>query len=264
MRPLAITKNARRILAAAILAGGAIAVPMAGAQVGSLDSFLSATGEPGPHRVAGHYFTSPGAPAEQRATPERAIVGPSTPIRLGNNICTVAVTGTDSHGSKIAITAGHCGGVGQDVSSFDAPAAGTIGTVSRIVAGDVAVITLRPEAQITRSYNGVTVDHLGGANPATFETLCKTGITTGRSCGPVLTSGQSSIMAHICGSFGDSGAPITSGNRLVGVLNGGVAGLPSCVTPIQGPAHAPAVGTPWTTVQAALNDGGVGSGLALA
>lgn len=264
MRPLAITKNARRILAVGILTAGAIAAPIAGAQSGSVDDLLTVTGQPGPHRVAGNYFTSPTAPAEQQATPEQAIVGPSTPILLGENICTVAASGTDREGNKIAITAGHCGGVGQDVSSFDAEGAGTIGTVSRIVAGDVSVITLRPEVKITRSYGNVTLDHVGGSAPAFLETLCKTGVTSGTSCGPVLATSASSITAHICGSFGDSGAPIYAGNRLVGVLNGGVAGLPSCVTPAQGPVHAPAVGTPWSTVEAALNAGGTGAGFKLA
>lgn len=267
MRPVAILKRACHIFVAAVIAGGVWSVPMASAQqgsAGSLDSFLEVTGQPGPHRVLGHYFTSPSVPPEQRATPTRAIVGPSTPIRLGNNICTVAVTGTDARGAKIAITAGHCGGIGQDVSSYDAPAAGSIGTISRVVAGDIAVITLHPHVNITRSYNGVTIDQLGGPQPMPWDTLCKTGITTGTSCGPVLTSGHTQIMTHFCGSFGDSGAPIYAGNRLVGVLNGGVAGVPSCRTPIQGPLHAPGIGTPWGTIAAALNDGGAGSGLRLA
>src|SRR5699024_737198 len=59
---------------------------------GTLHAALTATDHPGPHRVPGHYFTSPTAPAEQQRIKPRALLGPSTPIMVGDSICTLSVT----------------------------------------------------------------------------------------------------------------------------------------------------------------------------
>ncbi len=240
-------------------AGSAEAMPM-----GSIDAALTVTGQPGPHRVPGHYFTSPTAPRIQRAAGNTPVVGPSTPVEIGNLICTISVAGFDRAGNKVAITAGHCGAPGTPVRSMDARGAGVIGQVVMRSSLDYGVIRLRGDVQLTRNYGRAHINRLGGPIPATGATICKTGISTGTSCGPVLALSGANFFSHFCGSYGDSGAPVYRQGRLVGILNGGLQSLPSCRTPIQGPLHSPTISTAWNVIQAELNaHGGVGAGFRL-
>ncbi len=252
-------------LAATTALGSAFTAPEAtAAPAGSADAFLKATGQPGPHRIPGHYFTSPGIPQAQRDAAPSVLAGPSMPIYVGNNICTLSVVGYDKAGNKVGITAGHCGGPGAPVVSMDAEKAGQIGTVVRNGYPDVAVIKFNNKVRLTRSYNNVSIGALGGATPASLQQLCKTGVATGVSCGPMLAISGPFLVSHLCGSIGDSGAPIYVGNRLVGIVNGGMANLPSCTTPLQGPLHAPTAGAAWNVIAADLNAaGGVGAGFRL-
>lgn len=228
------------------------------------DAFLNATGQPGPHRIEGHYFTSPVPPAEQNRIRPQALIGPSTPVFIGQNVCTIAISGIDAQGNKIAITAGHCGNPGDPVLSLDAGEAGKIGTYVRAGYPDYGVIKLRNDVRLSRTYGRVSIAQLGGAIPGTWQPACKTGISTGTSCGPVLAISGPYILAHICGSFGDSGGPLYAGNRLIGIVNGGIANLPSCTTPLQGPFHSPTAGAAWTVIQADLNSQpGPGAGFRL-
>lgn len=64
---------------------------------------------------------------------------------------------------------------------------------------------------MTGSYNDATVRHLGGD----ASQVCKTGITTGTSCGPAVRLGDDVAM-HVCAGHGDSGAPVYADDRLVG------------------------------------------------
>lgn len=229
-------------------AGQAAANPM-----GSLDAALTATGQPGPHRVPGHYFTSPTAPAAQQRIQPQALLGPSTPIMVGDSICTLSVTGIDAAGNKVGVTAAHCGVPGSPVRSLDAPEAGVIGKVVKFGNLDYSVIRLRPDVQLTRNYGRVALNRIGGPAPAVPNGACKTGVATGTKCGPVLGHLGQTFVSHICASLGDSGAPVYAGGRLVGILNGGFQPLPSCTTPLQGPLHSPAVSTTWDAIAADMN-----------
>ena len=268
------TRTTRRF--AALIAGAALAISAtfgatfnapeaSAAPAGSADAFLKATGQPGPHRIPGHYFTSPGIPQAQRAAAPNVLAGPSMPIYVGNNICTLAVVGYDKAGNKVCITAGHCGKPGAPVTSMDSERAGQIGTVVRNGYPDYAVIKFNNKVRLTRSYNNVHLNALGGPTPGSLQQMCKTGVATGTSCGPMLAISGPFLVSHLCGSVGDSGAPIYVGNRLIGIINGGVANLPSCATPLQGPFHAPTAGAAWNVIAADLNAaGGVGAGFRLA
>lgn len=268
------TRTTRRF--AALIAGAALAISAtfgatfnapeaSAAPAGSADAFLKATGQPGPHRIPGHYFTSPGIPQAQRAAAPNVLAGPSMPIYVGNNICTLAVVGYDKAGNKVGITAGHCGKPGAPVTSMDSERAGQIGTVVRNGYPDYAVIKFNNKVRLTRSYNNVHLNALGGPTPGSLQQMCKTGVATGTSCGPMLAISGPFLVSHLCGSVGDSGAPIYVGNRLIGIINGGVANLPSCTTPLQGPFHAPTAGAAWIVIAADLNAaGGVGAGFRLA
>lgn len=268
------TRTTRRF--AALIAGAALAISAtfgatfnapeaSAAPAGSADAFLKATGQPGPHRIPGHYFTSPGIPQAQRAAAPNVLAGPSMPIYVGNNICTLAVVGYDKAGNKVGITAGHCGKPGAPVTSMDSERAGQIGTVVRNSYPDYAVIKFNNKVRLTHSYNNVHLNALGGPTPGSLQQMCKTGVATGTSCGPMLAISGPFLVSHLCGSVGDSGAPIYVGNRLIGIINGGVANLPSCTTPLQGPFHAPTAGAAWNVIAADLNAaGGVGAGFRLA
>ncbi|WP_260620039.1 S1 family peptidase [Corynebacterium anserum] len=259
----------RGIAAASItlaLIGGAAMAPTAQALPGSSEPTISIPGAEmlSGSRVPGHYFQSPVAPKEQRDILPKALVGPSTPIAVGEGICTTAVSGYDSAGNKVAITAGHCGKAGDPVYSLDAPSAGRIGTYVRTGQPDYGVIKLDDDVVLTNHYGDVTITQLGGALPADNTQVCKTGITTGTTCGPKIRMEGPMIVAHMCGSNGDSGAPIYSDRRLVGIVNGGVGLLPSCLTPLQGEFHAPTAGADWNVIQRDLDaQGGVGAGFHL-
>lgn len=241
-------------------AGEASANPV----MGSVDSALKATGEPGPHRVPGHYFTSPGVPAAQKKMSPAPLMGPSTPVLVGRVVCTIAAAGYDAAGNKVAVTAAHCGGPGSPVTSLDVPEAGIIGKVVKVGNLDYSVIRLRPDTKLTRSYGRVNINHLGGSVPGFGQNACKTGVSTGTKCGPVLNQMGANFLSHICASYGDSGAPVYSRGRLVGIINGGFQALPSCTTPVQGPLHSPTISTSWNAIARDMNAlGGSGAGFRL-
>ena len=107
---------------------------------------------------------------------------------------------------------------------------------------DYAVITLAPNTEVTRSYNGVTANRLGGAPVPAGGVVCKTGVASGTTCGYTINDWGTRNTNHVCAMQGDSGAPLMEGDRVIGMINGGIWGPPfnvSCRTPLQGPVHAP-------------------------
>lgn len=223
------------------------------------------------HRVPGSWFdAAPVSPGAQDALRRgKSLYGPGAPLYVGNfSMCTAAAVGTDSAGRMVAITAGHCGHVGEPVAAADSLQAGWSGRVARKNdALDYAVIELGPNAELTASYNGTTVRSAGGrANPG--EVVCKNGYASGATCGAVLGADSQRHFTHLCAMAGDSGAPVYSGERLVGMVSGGL--LPpglnlQCKTPLQGALHAPTVVTNIDAVIADMNSApGVGQGFVLA
>lgn len=200
------------------------------------------------HRAPGSWFNAPTVPeASKEAEAEGlSLYGPGTPIYLGHNsMCTLAVAGTDAQGRKIGITAGHCGKVGDTVRSADSYWVGDSGTVvSTGTTSDYSLIELGSNATISNSYNGVTVDAVGG-QVSSGEHLCKNGVATGYTCGLVWTADQRTTMSQVCATQGDSGAPLLAGTRLVGIMSGGI--IPNydlaCKTPLQGPFFMPSLST---------------------
>lgn len=198
------------------------------------------------HRVPGSWFNQPAVPAEAKASEAegKALFGPGTPIYLGqDSMCTLAVTGTDADGRKVGITAGHCGEPGDAVRSADSFWVGDAGTV--VVNGsndDYSVIEFGSNAEISNSYNGVTVDSIGGGT-TNMQEVCKSGVATGFTCGLVWSADERMTMSQVCAMQGDSGAPVLAGRRIVGLVSGGV--LPNydlaCQTPLQGPLFMPSL-----------------------
>ncbi|AKK05190.1 hypothetical protein CMUST_04235 [Corynebacterium mustelae] len=222
------------------------------------------------HRVPGSWFDAPDTPLESVFVEREgnSLYGPSTPVYVDNNqLCTIAATGVDSQGRKVAITAGHCGKVGAPVMSADSWRVGKSGTV--VAHGkdlDYSVIELGSNAKISRSYNGVTVNAVGGGKPGKWKRVCKTGVATGTTCGMVWDADDRASISQVCAMQGDSGAPLMEGDRLVGMVSGGV--IPNyalaCRNPWQGDAFMPTVSTNMDAVISDINaKGGVGAGFTL-
>lgn len=230
---------------------------------------------PGPvhKRVDGVWFSSPTAPAEadRLAAQGKALMGPGTPIFVGNGdgraVCTLTAAGRDSADRLIGITAGHCGGPGAEVRSMDAVEAGVVGTVQRVDATfDYSVLVLNSRAVPASAYGDTRVASVGEL-PEPGEIACKQGVATGRSCGPTWLQGAPGdphVSTQICAAPGDSGAPVFVGDRLVAMVKGANS-APACTTPLQGPVFAPTV---VTSVRAQIDDmnlhGGPGGGFRLA
>ena len=162
----------------------------------------------------------------------------------GDAFCTLTAIGHDNRGDLIGFTSAHCGGPGAQVAAEGAQDAGPVGVM---VAGndelDYAVIKFDP-AKVTPTNNvkGFVIDGLG-PDPTFGEIACKLGRTTGYSCGVTWGPGKDpgTIVNQVCGQPGDSGAPVTVGTKLVGMIHGAFTdGLPTCVVKYI-PLHTPAV-----------------------
>jgi hypothetical protein len=174
----------------------------------------------------------------------------------GDTFCTLTTIGHDNRGKLIGFTSAHCGGPGAQVASERAEAAGVVGTM---VAGndglDYAVIEFDPQkVDPVNSIDGFEIDGLG-PDPAFGEVACKLGRTTGQSCGVTWGPGDKpgTILNQVCGQPGDSGAPVTVNNLLVGMIHGAFSeDLPTCVVKFV-PLHTPAVTMSMTSVLADIN-----------
>lgn len=158
--------------------------------------------------------------------------------------CTLTAIGNDKTGALIGFTSAHCGGPGAQVSAEGATDRGAIGTM---VAGndglDYAVIRFDPaKVEPVSNWNGFAIDGIG-PDPTFGQVACKLGRTTGYSCGVTWGPGESpgTIVNQVCGRPGDSGAPVTVDNKLVGMIHGAFTdGLPTCVIKYI-PLHTPAI-----------------------
>ena len=163
----------------------------------------------------------------------------------GDTMCTLTTIGGDAAGELIGFTSAHCGGPGAQVAAeARRRTAASLGTM---VAGndnlDYAVIKFDP-AKVTpvANYNGFVINGIG-PDPAFGEIACKQGRTTGNSCGVTWGPGQDpgTIVMQVCGQPGDSGAPVTVNNLLVGMIHGAFSdNLPTCIIKYI-PLHTPAV-----------------------
>ncbi|WP_275984643.1 S1 family peptidase [Mycolicibacterium brumae] len=175
---------------------------------------------------------------------EKVVLGGGSGIVVDDDAyCTLTSIGTDSFGDLVGFTSAHCGGPGAVVAA-ESDKGRIVGTM---VAGndalDYAVIKFDPELVApTNNVNGFIIDGLG-PDPAFGQVACKLGRTTGQSCGVTWGPGQDpgTIVNQVCGAPGDSGAPVTVNNKLVGMLHGAYTdALPTCVMKFI-PLHTPAV-----------------------
>ncbi len=174
----------------------------------------------------------------------------------GDTMCTLTTIGNDTAGDLIGFTSAHCGGPGAHVAAEGAENRGVLGTM---VAGndnlDYAVIKFDP-AKVTpvADYNGFVIDGIG-RDPAFGQIACKQGRTTGNSCGVTWGPGQDpgTIVMQVCGQPGDSGAPVTVNNLLVGMIHGAFTdSLPTCIIKYI-PLHTPAVVQSFSAIMADID-----------
>ena len=184
------------------------------------------------------------AAAPSQAADPVPLGGGSGIVVNGESFCTLTAIGNDSRGNLIGFTSAHCGGPGATVSSEAAEDRGPLG---KMVAGndglDYAVIQFDPALVApVNDVDGFQIDGIG-PDPAFGEVSCKLGRTTGYSCGVTWGPGKEpgTIVSQVCGQPGDSGAPVTVNNRLVGMIHGAFSqDLPTCVVKYV-PLHTPAV-----------------------
>ncbi|CAM4109282.1 hypothetical protein MB901379_04561 [Mycobacterium basiliense] len=186
-----------------------------------------------------------GAPATTAAADDKVPLGGGAGIVVnGGTLCTLTTIGHDKNGDLIGFSSAHCGGPGAPVAAEGAEGKGAVGTM---VAGndglDYAVIKFDP-AKVTpvANFNNFAINGIG-PDPTVGQIACKQGRTTGNSCGVTWGPGQDpgTILMQVCGGPGDSGAPVTVDNLLVGMIHGAFSdNLPTCVTKYI-PLHTPAV-----------------------
>lgn len=135
--------------------------------------------------------------------------------------CTVTTIGHDGGGRLIGLTAGHCGDRGRAVFAEYKPGAGQIGTVRYVNNNlDYAVIDFDASKVIPlRTVNGVTIAGINTNQPGFPSIACKTGRSTGNTCGITWFSDGVSHYTQMCVDHGDSGSPVVVGNQLVGMVN---------------------------------------------
>jgi hypothetical protein len=179
-----------------------------------------------------------------------ALGGGSGLVVDGETLCTLTAIGNDNRGNLIGFTSAHCGGPGAQVGAEGAENAGVLGTM---VAGndalDYAVIQFDPQkVRPVNNVDGFQIDGLG-PDPVAGEIACKLGRTTGYSCGVTWGPGDEpgTFINQVCGAPGDSGAPVTVNNRLVGMIHGAFSEeLPACIIKYI-PLHTPAVNMSFNT-----------------
>jgi hypothetical protein len=184
-------------------------------------------------------------PPAQAAPDDKVVIGGGAGIVIdGDTYCTLTSIGNDNTGALVGFTSAHCGGPGAQVAAEAAPDAGVLGTM---VAGndglDYAVIRLNPaRVAPVSNWNGFAINGIG-PDPAFGQVACKLGRTTGYSCGVTWGPGEEpgTIVNQVCGRPGDSGAPVTVNNRLVGMIHGAFSdSIPTCIIKYI-PLHTPAV-----------------------
>ena len=183
-------------------------------------------------------------PARATAAEPVALGGGAGIVIDGDTYCTLTAIGRDRTGALIGFTSAHCGGPGAQVAAEGAEDRGVLGSM---VAGndglDYAVIRFDPaKVAPVSNWKGFVIDGIG-PDPMFGQVACKLGRATGYSCGVTWGPGQDpgTIVNQVCGRPGDSGAPVTVNNKLVGMIHGAFTdGLPTCVIKYI-PLHTPAI-----------------------
>lgn len=206
-----------------------------------------------------------------QAAPGNVVLGGSSGLVFENNsACSLTAIGYDNANRLVGLTAGHCAPAGARLASETALDAGAVGVVAYSDNGeglDFAVLQFDP-AKVTpvRTVGATTINGIG-PTPGPGTTVCSNGRTSGPGCGVVWGNLDETItLNQACSKPGDSGGPVTVGDRLVGMNQGRLTGLAGigfdvpCTTAAN-PIHSPAFFAPIDVILGAVNAiGGVGAG----
>ena len=215
-----------------------------------------------------------GSPAGATGNPVALGGGSGLVVSSGDqsSLCSLGAIGTDSAGRLIGITAGHCGSPGDAIYAEYARTAGPVGTIAqRGNTLDWAVIVFdSAKVEPLSTVGGTTIRGIGEI-PAPGTISCINGRKTGFNCGVAWTvyGNPPLLLTQTCARPGDSGGPVTVGDRLVAITTGtlvrpaaGVT-LPTCDVPWN-PWHGPQAGTPIDLVLSDIDStGGEGAGFAV-
>lgn len=164
------------------------------------------------------------APAS--AVPGKAPLGGGSGIAIvqadgSAALCTLTTIGHDQRGGLVGLTAGHCGDRGASVLSESWPLRGPVGVVDHVNSElDYALIRFDAAAVQPRStVDGVTIRSVQMTPPHFPDIACKSGRTSGHTCGIVWISGHKVHISQMCVIEGDSGSPVVLGDRLIGMVN---------------------------------------------
>lgn len=157
-------------------------------------------------------------PAAAFPLPEEDTLHPGIGLVIASDsstICTAGFVAHNARGAPVMFTAGHCdtGGV-VEINSRAAKGMVPVGEFVATEYGgnrgeqtDVAVMKLSGAVPLSTAVDGYTVT---GTLPSVYigMPLCKIGITTGRSCGPVVSATGSKVKFAAQVAGGDSGGPV--------------------------------------------------------
>ena len=151
--------------------------------------------------------------------------------------CSAGFNTRSGSGRNYVLTAGHCANLG---GTWTTSSGQTIGPVaaSSFPGNDFGAIRIsNPAALDPRGgvlYNGAFQDITGASRVVAGSTACKTGSTTGTTCGTVLAYNVTVRYAegtvygltrtNICTQPGDSGGAMFAGSQAQGVTSGGTIG----------------------------------------
>jgi streptogrisin D len=159
-------------------------------------------------------------------------------ILTGGSRCTAGFnTFVPASGNRYVVTAGHCTNIGTTWTTSSGQLIGNT-AASRFPGDDFGAIrvsspsALQPQGGVLN--NGAFLDISSAGRVAVNSTVCKTGSTTGTTCGRVLQYNttvnypQGTVFGltttNVCTQPGDSGGPLFAGSQGQGVTSGGTVG----------------------------------------
>jgi streptogrisin C len=146
----------------------------------------------------------------------------------GTSRCTISFLARTPAGENGYITAGHCGTIGTPVYGFNMVPQG-IFRGSVFPGGDYALVTVYPSWIPTPRPWPAAQPTL--VDPPIGATVCKSGTTTGWTCGMIAAKNQTVnypegsvtglTRTTMCAEPGDSGAPVYAGTQPYAMVSGG-------------------------------------------
>jgi hypothetical protein len=177
------------------------------------------------------------------AADDKVVLGGGAGITVSGTPCTLTAIGHDKTGELTGFTASTCGGPGSPVTAAGDDPVGSVVATNDFL--HYSVIKFDP-ARVTPTANfaGFAI-HGTGPDPAPDDPACKLGNASGQDCGlvrPFSDSTPDRPVSRIQASYqqGDEGGPVTSGDRLVGMIYSGFytfQGVPTILGPVRPPSR---------------------------